>query len=220
MMIFSILLYLLFVYCLSNCLINQGLNFKLLCSMKLDFLASCLLLFAFLFVPIETLPPMIDVECGSFFILLLIVLANYLQDKQRKDYIFIIFLAIIFSLFSLFIYFYGIPGHLLCIGTYSSPLIWSVLPKIAKAIYILIGILFVTFLFMQSNSQKMKETETPLLDTLQTLLYIAVFSAIFIPKLPFVPPPSFTSYLIAFWVGWAKILVISWAIKKKNRRTL
>ncbi|MDO4219572.1 MAG: hypothetical protein Q4C78_06275 [Synergistaceae bacterium] len=158
---------------------------------------------------------MIDVECSSLVVLLLIILAKYLHDGEVRDYLFVVFFTIIFSIFSLIIYLFGIPGHLFCIGTYSSPLIWKALPKVVQATYISIGILFAILLGKQFHLQtaKIKEREFFLLNTLQTLLYIAIFSAIFVPKISFSnQAPYATSYLITFWLGWAKIIIIYYGV--------
>ena len=59
------------------------------------------------------------------------------------------------------------------------------------------------------KTKKINEEATPPLSTLLNLLYIAIFSAILIPKISFSDQaPSFTFYLIVFWIGWTKIVII------------
>lgn len=214
MIISAMLLYALFIYFLAHYLACHRISLRFPCSSH-KLIATCVLLFAFLFVPIETLPPMIDTEYGSIILLILVAMAYYIQGSPRRNYLHIVFFAAIFLTFSFFIYLDGIPGHLFCIGTYSSPLIWKALPKVVQATYISIGILFAILLGKQFHLQtaKIKEREFFLLNTLQTLLYIAIFSAIFIPKISFSnQAPYATSYLITFWLGWAKIIIIYYAM--------
>lgn len=215
----AILLYLLFIFLLTCFLINQKLSTKQFIASRKNLVSICLLLSAFLFVPLETLPPMLDTEYGSLVTLMLLLFVNYCQDdndKKIQNYLGITFLAIIFSLFSLFAYFFGIPGHLFCIETYASPLIWKVLAKIPRVIFILLGVMFATSIVGQIPPKTKKEEGHSLLSTLKTLLYIAIFVAIFIPTYSFtVKGFSFTSRLVAFLLGWAKILAIyfvSWLL--------
>ncbi len=203
------LLYTMFIYCIAIFFTKQSLNIILQHSKDLKTIAAtCVMLLTFLFIPLDALPPIIDVEYGSILILLLIAYANFIQEKKERSYLFVAFLTITFALFSLLVYFCGIPGHLFCIESYSSPLIWQVLSLPAKVIYILLGILFVALLFRQFLSQKIKEKEAPPLLILKNLLYIAIFSAIFLPSVSLTTAPSFTSNLVIFWIGWAKILTV------------
>ena len=209
MTICAALLYLLFIFGLAIFLCKKNLNTKFTPNRDNELVSTCLLLSAFLFVPLETLPPMVDIEFGSLILLALLFFANCWQSTKQKKYLFVIFLTIIFALFSLLVYFCGIPGHLFCIESYSSPLIWQVLSLPAKGIYILLGTLFVALLFRQFRSQKIKEREASPLSILKNLLHIAIFSAIFLPRVSFSTTPfSFTSNLVIFWLGWAKILTI------------
>ena len=209
MTICAALLYLLFIFSLTSFLGNRKLSIKFFFSGNKEFAATCFLLSAFLFVPVETLPPMVDIEFGSLITLILIILANCLQERKQQNFLFVTFLAIIFALFSLLVYFCGIPGHLFCIQTYSSPLIWEILSKVARTIYILVVVLFATLTIKSFLPKTKKEEGISPLSELFILLYIAMFCAIFTPPFSFTMKNfSFISRLFAFWIGWAKILTV------------